>query len=359
MSTTVINFAELAQREAELRGARPGLRRRDAAEALGVSEAALVEALRNSAGGALSLRRPTSPEGFGALLKDLPALGRLMALTRNEPCVHEVYGVYAQPQLFGGMVMTLGAIDLRLFLGNWRYGYALTEPTERGSRRSLQFFDGSGDAVHKIYATEDTDLAGWEAMVARWTDSEPAAPEYAPPPPRRAGLPDAEIDVAGLRAAWAAMRDPHDFDALLKKFQVTRIQALALVGEDFARPVAKEAARATLEGAVAGEIPIMVFVGNRGCIQIHTGAPRNVKVMGPWLNILDPGFNLHLREDRIAEAWVTRKPGGSDFVHALELYDAEGFCFARIFGERHDEDPERADWRALVTGLPAPVGEDA
>lgn len=359
MSTTVIDFAELAQREAELRGARPGLRRRDAAEALGVSEAALVEALRISAGGALSLRRPSSPEGFGELLKELPPLGRVMALTRNEHCVHEVYGTYADPKLFGGMGLTLGAIDLRLFFSNWRHGYALTEAVEGGLRRSLHFFDGSGEAVHKIYATAQTDLAAWEALVARWTEPSPEAPAYVPPAPRRAGLPDAEIDVEALRAGWRAMRDPHDFDALLKKHQVERTQALRLVGEEFARAVSPGAVRSVLEGAAAGEISIMIFVGNRGCIQIHTGAPKTVKVMGPWLNVLDPDFNLHLREDRVAAAWVTRKPADVDHVHALELYDDTGFCFARIFGERHEGEHELADWRALVTGLAAPVGEAA
>jgi hypothetical protein len=37
----------------------------------------------------------------------------------------------------------------------------------------------------------------------------------------------------------------------------------------------------------------MCFVGNRGCIQIHTGPVKNIKIMGPWLNVMDPGFNLH------------------------------------------------------------------
>lgn len=131
------------------------------------------------------------------------------------------------------------------------------------------------------------------------------------------------------------------------------------MGEDFSRRVGKGAVREVLEGAASGGVSLMVFVGNRGCIQIHTGAPKTVKVMGPWLNVLDPGFNLHLREDRVAEAWVTRKPAGEDFVHALELYDETGFCFARIFGERHEGEAELAGWRALATGLASPVGEAA
>ena len=54
-----------------------------------------------------------------------------------------------------------------------------------------------------------------------------------------------------------------------------------------------------LEGAAAAELPVMIFVGNPGCVQIHSGPVRRIEVMGPWLNVLDPRFNLHLREDLI------------------------------------------------------------
>ena len=48
---------------------------------------------------------------------------------------------------------------------------------------------------------------------------------------------------------------------------------------------------------------IMVFVGKRGCIQIPTGPMHSLRQAGPWFNVLDPGFNLHLRETAIDTAW--------------------------------------------------------
>ena len=95
----------------------------------------------------------------------------------------------------------------------------------------------------------------------------------------------------------------------------------------------------------------MVFVGNQGCMQIHSGPVHRIEVMGPWLNVLDARFNLHLREDRIAGAWVVRKPSANGDIHSLELFDAAGACFCQVFGERHAGETERPDWRALVTGL--------
>ena len=86
-------------------------------------------------------------------------------------------------------------------------------------------------------------------------------------------------------------------------------------------------------------------------MQIDSGAVQRVEVMGPWLNVLDPAFNLHLREDRIASAWIVRKPSVNGDIHSLELYDATGTVFCQIFGQRHAGERERGDWRALAAGV--------
>ena len=99
-------------------------------------------------------------------------------------------------------------------------------------------------------------------------------------------------------------------------------------------------------------MPIMVFVGSPGVVQIHTGPVHQVKTVGPWLNVLDDDFNLHLREDHIAESWVVRKPSPEGTVTSLELYDAQGGQIAQVFGARKPGVPERLDWRALAEGLP-------
>jgi putative hemin transport protein len=73
--------------------------------------------------------------------------------------------------------------------------------------------------------------------------------------------------------------------------------------------------------------------------------------MGPWLNVLDPGFNLHLREDHIAQAWLVRKPTVDGLVCSLELFDAQGRNIAMMFGERKPGQAERCDWRTLLESL--------
>jgi putative hemin transport protein len=107
-----------------------------------------------------------------------------------------------------------------------------------------------------------------------------------------------------------------------------------------------------LHHAVNGEIPIMCFVGNRGCIQIHSGPVKNIKPMGPWINVLDETFHLHVRTDHIREVWAVRKPTREGHVTSLEAYGADGEMIIQFFGKRHEGVDERADWRFLAENLP-------
>ncbi len=342
---------DLLAREAALRARGGSLRMRDAAAALGVPEAALLEG-RRAGGTALRLARPAGPKGFGALLERLPQAGEVMALTRNAACVHELTGRFEAPAIEGAMGQVVGEIDLRLFLRHWAFGYALDEETRSGRRRSLQFFDPSGTAVHKVYATAGTDAAAFERIVGDFADlaAQPAGfvPVASPPPER----PDAEIDVPGLVAAWEGLAHTHEFFQLMRRFEVGRAQAMRLAGPERARRVPAGAVRTVLEGAAASALPVMVFVGNPGCLQIHSGPVERIESVGPWLNVLDPRFSLHLRTDLVASAWVVRKPSVNGEIHALELYDAAGGIVCQIFGHRAAGGIERPDWRALLAAVP-------
>ena len=332
-----------------LREDQPGLRARDLAERLGVSEGELV-ASRCGEG----ITRLDGP--WAELIRALPALGRVMVLTRNDSCVHEKKGCFDHIDLGPTMGVVLNeAVDLRIFLRHWHYGFAVREESRGRWLQSLQFFDGDGRAVHKVYLTDASDEAAWKSLVGRFAAAvqSPLLDVRTVAEPLPHLLRDEAVDVAGLRAGWRAMRDPHDFFALLKKHRVTRTQALHLVGREFARRVDRGAARRVLESAAATGLPIMVFVGSPGVVQIHTGPVRNVRTVGPWLNVLDEDFNLHLREDHVAESWVVKKPSPDGAVTSLELYDAQGGQIVQVFGERKPGVPERDDWRALADGLPA------
>lgn len=335
---------------AALRQRAPRLRARDAAAQLGVAEAELVAARV----GADAIRLE---EDAAAILRSTAALGRVMALTRNEHCVHERKGVYANMEFFAHGRAAMGLIvnpdiDLRLFMDHWAHAFALAEATPKGTRRSVQFFDRAGGALHKIYLTDASDAAAYEALVARHAhvaqSRKIAVAPYAAP---AAEQPDAAIDWAGLRTAWAGLKDTHDFHPMLRRFRVGREQALRKIGADFAYQVGRAATRQLLESARAAACELMVFVGNRGCIQIHTGPVQRLRATPDWFNVLDPMFNLHVREAAIARSWVTKKPTADGIVTAVEVYDQAGALMVTFFGKRKPGLAELPLWRDIVRRL--------
>lgn len=341
----------LAERWKALRAAEPNIRIFDAAARLETGEMSLLRIDPEA-----RVRR-LKPD-WRAAFDGISALGRTMALTRNRSCVHERKGTYGRAKIDAGTGLVLGEdIDLRLFLSGWRHVYAV-EPADTKRRPSLQFFDAAGSAVHKVHLLEESDRSAFDALVGALAEA--GEPAKAPAAARGHGgeRPDdgRPVDVAALRAAWLALRDTHDFFAMLRKFGVSRLRAFELAGADLARPLARNVVTALLDRASASGVSIMVFVGNRGCIQIHTGPVQNIKPMGPWINVLDPAFNLHLRADLVTSAWLVRKPTDDGVVTSVELFDAEGGTIAMFFGARKPDKPELPAWRMLAEGLPEAEG---
>lgn len=326
------------------------LRHRDAARQLGVSEAEAVAAAIGQPGPMCSLRLGGP---WPQLFEQLPTLGTVMALTRNDSAVHEKTGRYQQLSHEGEVGMALGAeIDLRIFYRRWAHAYAVREEGATGVQHSLQIFDAQGVAIHKVFLREHSDQRAWSAFIERNRHaSQLPGEQVAPPSEVEAALPDEDIDQIGFRRGWEALVDTHEFFPLLRRFQLTRTQALRLAPSGFTTRVGVAAARGLLQSVAARLTPIMCFVGNPGMIQIHSGPVRRIEVLGPWLNVLDPGFNLHLREDHIAEAWVVRKPTSDGMVTSLELFDAQGQTIAMFFGERKPGVPELPAWRTQVESL--------
>jgi len=336
---------ELADRWSRLRGEKPALRIRDAAAALGVSEAELV---------ALGIGTSATPlaNDWRALLNEMPSVGRVMCLTRNDHCVHERHGRFEDVQVAGPHGVVLGPdIDLRVFLGQWKYGFAVREPLKDGTRLSLQFFDASGEALHKIYATDETDRGAFDALIVRHMATIRPILDISPRAPDPADRPDGEIDLEGLRAAWRGLKDTHEFFGMLGKFKVGRVQALRLVGPEFARELPPRALRGAMEAASAQKTPIMIFVGSRGCIQIHSGPIERLVETHGWFNVLDPAFNLHLRDAGVARVFSVRKPTDDGIVTSIEAYDDCDRNILLMFGVRKPGKPELETWRTIVAGV--------
>lgn len=350
MNTTVEDIVKgnaLQQRWLQLKAENPRLRAKNAADEWGVSEAELVA---SSCDGKTVIRLT---EDWENIIKEVETLGKVMALTRNESAVHEKNGIYQNISFksHAGLVLDEN-IDLRIFHKRWGFGFAVPVENPRGTLYSLQFFDKAGTAVHKIYLKDAERLEKYNALVEKFrADDQSNEIEIDPSIKEKKTVSIDEIDCDGFLQKWSELQDTHDFFPLLRKFKAERTDALKLAAGTFTWKVSNDSTRKMLEMASRKEVPIMVFVRSSGVIQIHSGPVSRIKVMDHWLNVLDPDFNLHLREDHIKESWIVEKPTEDGIVTALEIYDAEKNAIATFFGVRKPGKPELKSWRKITGEL--------
>ncbi|MEH6566768.1 MAG: ChuX/HutX family heme-like substrate-binding protein [Halopseudomonas sp.] len=333
-----------------LRAQQPALRLREGAAQLNVSEAELLYASLGR-----GVRRLRSD--WQALLYAVPALGKVMALTRNEHCIHERCGGYGNIAVDGSgrtaLVMN-DEIDLRLRLCQWASLFAVTEElSDARVRHSLQIFDLQGRAVHKIYLTETSNTPAWLDLCAELQEDSMEPLTIAPAAAREAELADAQVQQAVLRKDWAQLQDSDDFMALLARHRVKTIQALRLAGAQWAQRVPVSALAPALERAASAALGITLEVGNHACLQPYTGPVQRLQRLGEWFNVLDPGFSLHLRESAIEQLWRVRKPSADGMLSSLQAYDAQGDLIMQVTDARKPSQPEDAVWREQVDALSA------
>ena len=330
-------------------------RHRDIAKELGMSEGELIAAftgnntIPSEVGQMQAIRLYAK---WADIMASIEPLGEVMALTRNESCVHEKVGIYKNVSQEGPVGLMLGEIDLRLFYRAWEYGFAVREMTKDGLKRSLQFFDRAGVAIHKIHMKSQSCIAKYDALLQQFQSHDQAPGIQVTEPDKPAAeLPDQDIDVTAWHQAWRAMRDTHDFFVLLRRFKVTRTQGLRLAEPAFVQALPVTCVKDLLEIAASTATPLMVFVGNHGMLQIHSGLIHKVILTGSWINVMDPRFNLHLQMDSVAQAWLVRKLTNDGIVTSVALFNDDGEAIAMFFGERKPGKPELSTWRALADDL--------
>ncbi len=366
LATGHAGAATLAERWDALRASQPKVMIRDAARTLGVSEAELLA----TGIGKTVTRLKDGEDAPREIMRRALDFGTVLALTRNEHGVIERTGVAARlkPQdpppaegperdkerearmrnIAGGYLG--GEIDLRFTFAKWKHAFAVQQAGADGvTRRSLQFFDASGSAAHKVYLKDEAAIPVFDKLVADFRHADQrGALAIVPAAPKAAELDDSKVDVAEFHQAWTDMSDVHQFNRLLTEFKITREQALRLAPKGMAQRVAPAALRTLLDEAAKQKLPLMAFVGNGAVIQIYSGTIAKTAASEGWYNVLDPAFNLHLRDSAFKSGWVVRRAG----VTSIEFYDTNGDLVVTFFGVRERGKPQPQSWTDLAASLP-------
>jgi putative hemin transport protein len=318
---------DLKRRYQSFKRDNPGVRIRDAAKSLGVSE---LELLATGLGDNVTRLNPD----WYTFLPELSGVGPLLALTRNDAAVIEKTGCYTDVRFDGAFVRINGEqVDLAFLLTEWVYAFAVEDQHSESIRRSIHVFDAYGTAVHKIYTRN---AAGADRLLT--AIGLIVADDQTPPL------------LQGSRASSSGNlpRTPEQAEtiSLLTRFNGSHAP---VEGPSTQRSLTADCIRTMLEMVVAQGLSIRLTVASPGTVQVHKGPVYRLKPTPPWFNILDPEFNLHLREDLVAEVQVGEIPG--DGTPTLELYDRTGRLIA-VFGiDRPEDDESLRRWSLILSHL--------
>ena len=351
-----LNASGLATAWNGIKNAKPGIRIREAAKELGVSEA---ELLATRVGKDVIRLKGPWPE----LLKSFPSMGRVMSLTRNDSCILEHKGPFQKVDVMGegdrAMATIIGPIESRVFFKAWHVAYAVTEEKSDRVLTSIQIFDRTGEAITKIYLQEKSKEDSYIKIINDFrSEDQSIEQEVESFEPEEFSK---TINTSALLSDWSTLKDTHDFFGMLRKHKAHRFHALEIAAGKFTFQVDPQISpQQILEEASSSKMPIMIFAGNRGNLQIHQGKVRTIRVLDHghtgaerWLNVLDPDFNMHLKQNNVHTAWVVEKPTTDGTVTSIELFDQDKNMIVQFFGLRKPGIPENKEWKALVERLPA------
>ncbi|TVQ76146.1 MAG: hemin-degrading factor [Flavobacteriales bacterium] len=340
---TTSNLKSLVTDYNQLKEQNPQLRFREAAQSLGVSEA---ELLFHTGQGTLLEITPSE------CIKAFKTLGRVMSLTRNEACVLEHKGEFEEVEISGPVATVIGAIETRAFFHGWNHIFAVEQPKGTGIMRSIQVFDRFGDAVTKVIILNphsDQVFAEIKAKASLVND-------FSVDPIVESAKTTSKVDRLDFIKAWKEIRDPHDFFGMLKNFGVDRYSAMQIAEGECTFPFPTEKIPDLLYQLSERAMPVMIFAGNRGNIQIHQDKIQKIVPLHQedgkfWINVMDPDFNLHLRMDLLAKSWVVYKPSPDGPVWSIEAYDVNDEIAVQFFGLRKPGIPQPAEWKELIDSL--------
>ena len=111
-----------------------------------------------------------------------------------------------------------------------------------------------------------------------------------------------------------------------------------------------------------GELgPAMALTRNEAAVHEKEGVYQNIThgdqiglVLGEAIElrlVYDKSAFGYAVEDRVAQAWLVRKPTADGIVTSIELFDATGEFIAYFFGKRKPGTPETTGWRMLAETL--------
>ena len=266
------------------------LRIRDISNKLNVSEAELLSLSVNDSVSFLSIN--DFNQFFTYLLSNID---KVMFLIRSEFVVHEKIIIPFQYKIINDSIINKKNNSLLIKFNSETFKYSFFEIKRHNNRnlKSFQFFDYDGTSVLKIYLKGKKDV-----------EFENLANQYK------------------IEYKYQIQKDfTSDKYIQFKNKHSDKIPPHS----DF-----KLTLRQLLNGIAKKSIPVNIYAFGIECMQCHSDIIKNIVDYGPWLNVMDKNFNIHVLENKISFF----KSGIRDDNNCIDFYDINNNLVLSISGKK-------------------------
>ena len=280
------------------------IRIRDIASKLNVSEAELLSLRSNKDVSFLSI--VNLDEFFNKIFNNNK---KIMFLIRSDFVVHEK--IVSTEGLFYKKGMITDSFDSKCPLVCFNpklisyYFYEKNVLNKKRELRSFQFFDKYGNAILKIYLKSDNDssfdqIANFYKIVYNY-----------------------ELQKNIVRKGTIKL----DKKTIL---HIDLFENKELVNNP--KQINNDKLRFFLNAFSEKETPIQIHAYGIDSIQYHRGIVKNIVDFGPWLNVIDKKFNIHVLENKILKTSILEYKNRLDSIYLINIIDENNNLVLGIAG---------------------------
>ena len=270
------------------------VRIRDAANTLKISEASLLSTEIDEKTYFLHINN------FEDFFNKILNIDRLMFLIRSDISVHEKVFNGADLQFKKNKFISKEDSDLILKFNKQLFKHSFFQKKKHGNRelRSFQIFDEIGNAIFKIYL-KGKDKSLFDQIALEYKT------EY------QYELQKESDKGEMMRNVGANFLGTIDFYFIPKNnaFEIND------------KKLNKNSLRNILIKASDSKLPIQIHGLGLGCTQYHYGLVKNIVDYGPWLNVIDKKFNLHILEKNLVKSSLYTYEVNKSQYYSVEFFD--------------------------------------
>tara|TARA_Y100000590_G_scaffold192032_1_gene218378 strand:- start:350 stop:1324 length:975 start_codon:yes stop_codon:yes gene_type:complete len=267
------------------------IRIRDAAKQLGVSEA---ELLSTEIGSDIYYLSNLNIKG---LIENILSADKIMSLIRSDIVVHEKNISCDTINLNNNnsLIFDDGTLLLNFKLDSFKHVFYERKNHNKRELRSFQFFNKAGQSLLKIY------LKGHSSKL--FDDlGEKYKVDY--------GYELQEIDDSIIKKTKNTLSN---IDMYFSKNIYDSIEKRKLSDKKIFRKI--------LEYASEKDFPFQIHALGMDAIQYHRGTVKNILDYGPWINVIDKSFNIHVLENSLYETYLYKFLKNNTYYYSIEFFD--------------------------------------